>query len=210
MDDVCGYGRSEVSVIDLKMHKPSNDQKKIRSTGTGTTEREGFEPSIELPLYSISSAAPSTTRPPLQGQIWTDDNVTGCFEPTGMRLRHRITIHWRQKNRTIVHDVPEGEYILRSFEAQGDPIPFSCRNGCCTTCAVRILSGSIDQSEAMGLSKELRGEGYGLLCVARATGPLEVETQDEDEVYDLQFGRFFGKGSITRDIPLEELETWKD
>ena len=32
------------------------------------TEREGFEPSIELPLYSISSAAPSTTRPPLHGQ----------------------------------------------------------------------------------------------------------------------------------------------
>ena len=34
------------------------------------TEREGFEPSIELPLYSISSAAPSTTRPPLQGLVW--------------------------------------------------------------------------------------------------------------------------------------------
>ena len=29
------------------------------------TEREGFEPSIKFPLYSISSAAPSTTRPPL-------------------------------------------------------------------------------------------------------------------------------------------------
>ena len=142
--------------------------------------------------------------------MWTEDNVTGCFEPAETPLRHRITIHWRQENRTIVHDVPEGEYILRSFESQGDPIPFSCRNGCCTTCAVRILSGSIDQSEAMGLSKELRREGYGLLCVARATGPLEVETQDEDEVYDLQFGRFFGKGTITRDIPLEELETWKD
>jgi hypothetical protein len=30
-----------------------------------TTEREGFEPSLKLPLNSISSAAPSTTRPPL-------------------------------------------------------------------------------------------------------------------------------------------------
>ena len=33
------------------------------------TEREGFEPSIELPLYSISSAAPSTARPPLQDRL---------------------------------------------------------------------------------------------------------------------------------------------
>lgn len=31
-----------------------------------STEREGFEPSNKSPRYSISSAAPSTTRPPLQ------------------------------------------------------------------------------------------------------------------------------------------------
>lgn len=121
-----------------------------------------------------------------------------------MRPRHRITIHWRQENRTISHDVPEGDYILRSFELQGDPLPFSCRNGCCTTCAVRVLDGAIDQSEAMGLSRELRRQGYGLLCVARATGPLEAETQDEDEVYELQFGRHFGRGSVRSGLPLDE------
>ena len=127
-----------------------------------------------------------------------------------MRPRHRITVHWRQENRSITHEVPEGDYILRSFELQGDSLPFSCRNGCCTSCAVRVLSGSLDQREAMGLSRELRSQGYGLLCVARATGPLEAETQDEDEVYELQFGRHFGRGTVQREIPLEELETWKD
>ena len=121
-----------------------------------------------------------------------------------MRPRHRITIHWRQENRTISHDVEEGEYILRSFELQGDALPFSCRNGCCTSCAVRVLSGSLDQREAMGLSRELRDRGYGLLCVARAVGPLEAETQDEDEVYDLQFGRHFGRGAVRAGLPLDE------
>jgi ferredoxin len=43
-----------------------------------------------------------------------------------------------------------------------------------------------------------------LLCVARATGPLEVETQDEDEVYELQFGRHFGRGTVRSALPLEE------
>jgi len=137
-------------------------------------------------------------------------NVAGRFQRLFMRPSHRITIHWRQENRTISHLVEEGDYILQSFERQGDPLPFSCRNGCCTSCAVRVQSGELDQREAMGLSRELRAKGYGLLCVARAVAPLEAETQDEDEVYDLQFGRHFGRGSVTRDIPLEELETWKD
>jgi len=119
-------------------------------------------------------------------------------------VQHRITVHWRQQGRVISHLVPDGQYILRSFEEQGDPLPFSCRNGCCTTCAVRVLNGSIDQREALGLSRSLREQGYGLLCVARATGPLEVETQDEDEVYDLQFGRFFGRGKVTAGLPLDD------
>ena len=61
---------------------------------------------------------------------------------------------------------------------------------------MRVVSGQIDHREALGLSQELRQRGYGLLCVARATGPLEVETQDEDEVYELQFGRHFNRGQV--------------
>jgi ferredoxin len=126
--------------------------------------------------------------------------VSGSDEGPG----HTITVHWRQEGRVIRHRVPDGSYILRSFEEQGDPLPFSCRNGCCTACAVRVLAGSIDQNEALGLSRELRQRGYGLLCVARATGPLVVETQDEDEVYELQFGRHFGRGRIRPGLPLED------
>ncbi len=50
----------------------------------------------------------------------------------------------------------------------------------------------------------LRQQGYGLLCVARALGPLEVETQDEDEVYELQFGRYFGRGPVRPGLPLDD------
>ncbi len=121
-----------------------------------------------------------------------------------MARTHSVIVHWRQAGRVIRHEVPEGEYILRSFEAQGDPLPFSCRQGCCTACAVRVVSGQIDHREALGLSQELRQRGYGLLCVARAIAPLEVETQDEDEVYELQFGRHFNRGRVRPGLPLEE------
>jgi ferredoxin len=66
------------------------------------------------------------------------------------------------------------------------------------------VEGRIDHSEALGLSRDLRSRGYGLLCVARAQGPLVVETQDEDEVYDLQFGQFFGRGKVRPGLPLDD------
>ncbi len=121
-----------------------------------------------------------------------------------MKPIHQITIHHKQEGKTYRFDVPEGEYILRNFESKdengqiiGDTLPFSCRNGCCSECAVKIISGKMDQQACIGLSKEMRDKGYGLLCVSKAIGPLECETQDEDEVYNAQFGKYF-KGLDTQ------------
>ena len=62
----------------------------------------------------------------------------------------------------------------------------------------------MDQPEAMGLSPELQQKGYALLCVSYPCSDLEVETQDEDEVYELQFGRYFGRGKVRFGLPLDE------
>ncbi len=121
-----------------------------------------------------------------------------------MTRSHRIHIHHRQKQRHYTAQVPEDRYILQSAENQGVDLPFACRNGACTTCAVRVISGQLEQPEAMGLSPDLRDRGYALLCVSYPRSDLEVETQDEDEVYELQFGRYFGKGKVRFGLPLEE------
>ncbi len=107
-----------------------------------------------------------------------------------MTKTHKITIHKRGENRSITLDVPDGEFILRFFESKGEKLPYSCRNGCCTTCAVKIIQGTLDQSLGIGLSKQMQDKGYALLCIAKASGPLEVETQLEDEVYEIQFGKY--------------------
>ncbi len=120
-----------------------------------------------------------------------------------MKPLHKVTIHHRQVGRTITFEVPEGEYILRCFESHGEELPFSCRNGCCTTCAVKVLSGEMDQNDGIGLSKEMQALGYGLLCVAKAIGPLELETQDEDEVYEMQFGKYLEKAKAQAGSPFD-------
>jgi ferredoxin len=117
---------------------------------------------------------------------------------------YQIRIHNRQTGTTHCVRVPHDRYILHSAENQGVPLPFSCRNGACTTCAGRLLSGEVYQPEAMGLSPKLQDQGYALLCVSYPRSDIDVETQDEDEVYELQFGRYFGKGKVRRGLPLDD------
>ncbi|GMP95535.1 hypothetical protein CsSME_00044547 [Camellia sinensis var. sinensis] len=112
---------------------------------------------------------------------------------------HKVTV--RDRKRGLVHEffVPEDQYILHTAESQNISLPFACRHGCCTSCAVRVKSGQIRQPEALGISAELKSKGYALLCVGYPSSDIDVETQDEDEVYWLQFGRYFARGPIERD-----------
>ncbi len=55
----------------------------------------------------------------------------------------------------------------------------------------QVKSGALSQPQALGLSAGLRAAGYALLCVAYADSDCEVELQDPDEVYDMQFGSAF-------------------
>ncbi|MEB3226975.1 MAG: 2Fe-2S iron-sulfur cluster-binding protein [Synechocystis sp.] len=121
-----------------------------------------------------------------------------------MTCSHRVLIHHRQLNKDFTVVVSDDRYVLHQAEEQGYELPFSCRNGACTACAVRILAGEVYQPEAMGLSPELQKQGYALLCVSYAQSDLEVETQNEDEVYELQFGRYFDGGRVRLGLPLDD------
>lgn len=74
------------------------------------------------------------------------------------------------------------------FEAedQGLELPYACRMGCCTACAVRVKEGKVYQPEALGISEELKASGFALMCVGFPRSDCVLETVDEDEVYDLQ------------------------
>ncbi len=122
-----------------------------------------------------------------------------------MNKTFKVTIKNIKTGKIYQEEVSSDEYILKEFEKKGLKLPFSCRNGCCTSCAVKVTSGKLKQPEAMGVSQALKDKGYALLCVAKATEDLIVETTYYDEVYELQFGQYFGKGN-TRVAPPWEFE----
>ena len=121
-----------------------------------------------------------------------------------MSKTYTVKVHDRTTGKDHVVEVPEDRYILQTAEQQDAKLPFLCRNGACTSCAAKIISGELAQPEAMGLSPKLKEKGYALLCVSYPRSDLEVETQEEDEVYQMQFGRYFARGRVRFGLPLDE------
>ncbi len=102
-----------------------------------------------------------------------------------MAAVYQVTLHHR--GQTYQFPASGTQTVLQAALEQGIELPFSCLAGVCTTCAGRIRSGSVSQPDAM-IAPTLKDQGFALLCVAYATSDLVVETDQEEEVYRLQFG----------------------
>lgn len=66
------------------------------------------------------------------------------------------------------------ETLLSVAEKHGITIPYSCRVGQCGTCATRVLDGEVEMENEEGLEPALKAQGYRLLCVGRAKGPVSL------------------------------------
>lgn len=75
-------------------------------------------------------------------------------------------------------DWPADQPLLQFLLSKGIAAPFSCRNGECSACCFRLLSGTVEMARNDVLDDDELADGYRLACQAKPTSSAVIITYD--------------------------------
>ena len=97
---------------------------------------------------------------------------------------YKVTLLNAQEGLRQIIDCAEDQSILDAAADEMIDLPVSCRSGSCSSCAGRLISGSVDQGDQAFLDEEQIAAGFLLTCVAMPRSDCTIETHAEESLYE--------------------------